>query len=90
MHVRLRVHPIHDFLEERLEFGSVVSALARVKTKFGDPHRAASRHGMSGLYLLLEVICASPLVGIPVDVDEINVATCAVSHEVAEPGKAHG
>jgi len=85
----LRIHPIHDFLEERLQFGIGIGS-AGVKAKLGDPHRSASRHFVGGLDLLLEVVCSSPLVGIPVNVDEIDVAACAVSHEVAEPCKSHG
>jgi len=72
-----------------LEFGIGIGS-AGVKAKLGDPHRSASRHFVGGLDLLLEVVCSSPLVGIPVDVDEINVAACAVSHEIAKPCKSHG
>lgn len=71
-----------------MEFGFGIGS-AGVKTKLGDPNWSAARHLVGGLNLLLEVVGSSPLVGIPVDVDEVNVATCAVAHEVAKPGKTH-
>lgn len=84
------VHPGHDFFQEGLELSSRVSAVAVVKTKLGDPDGTTSRHGMSSLDLLLEVVGTSPFVRVPVNVDEIDVAASTVAHEVRKPSQTEG
>lgn len=81
LHVVCCIHPLDHFLEERCEFRLSI-AYARVKTELGDPDGAAARHGMSSFNLLLEVVGASILVRVPVNVDKVDLAASAVTHEV--------
>lgn len=90
MDVILLIQPGHGLLQEVLHISVSPSAVAVVKSELCDPDGAASCNGAGCLDLLLEVVGACPLVGVPVDVDEIDSAASAVANEVLEPGETHG
>lgn len=87
--IGLLVHPGHDLLQKALQLGLRVGVLI-VEGKLRDPD-GATLGDRSGLVdKVLEVGGASELVGVPVDVDEVDGTASAIAHKPLKVGEAGG
>jgi hypothetical protein len=86
----LSVQPGDDFSQEGLKFGIRVRAIAVIEPKLGDPDGTSAGHGVGGLNVGFKVVGTGPLVRVPVNVDEIDVAIGAGVEKLLKPRQTAG
>ena len=89
MDISLLIHPRHNRLQERLQFGIGVAVCA-VKAKLRDPDWPASGDGSGRVDVFLKIGCAGVLVRVPVQVDKVDLAASALVEELLQVGEAVG